>query len=359
MIISKHSELISIIIPLYNRENLILETIDSLYKQTFKNWEAIIVDDGSTDTSYKQVEKEAKKDQRIRLSKRELEPKGAPTCRNIGIEKSKGEYVIFLDSDDLIAPYCLEERIKCFETLSHLDFLVFNSSFFTNKMGDTPILWNVFTNENNLDRFLRGDVVWCISSPIWKRESLINNNLRFNENAKSSQDWEFHVKALLKKLAYKGIDGLPDFFVRRSPLQASNAISSGHSNFNKIKNRISIYKTLFENYMFTKSQKKMLFKNVNKEIFNSYNKFSIKKLKVLRLHIKETNMFSAYIINSYSVLYCVLYILSKLTLNRSHQLYYYYKRSRKSKSKTGGYRSDMKGNEYKDLLLKIKCTSKV
>src|SRR5690554_5694001 len=101
---------ISIIIPVFNRQKLIKETLDSVLAQIYENWECIVVDDGSTDETWEVLEQYAKKDARIKIHKRHRDPKGAPTCRNIGMELSEGEYLIFLDSDDLLAKWALQHR---------------------------------------------------------------------------------------------------------------------------------------------------------------------------------------------------------------------------------------------------------
>ncbi|UXX81111.1 glycosyltransferase [Reichenbachiella carrageenanivorans] len=102
--------LVSIIIPSFNREALIAETLQSVLDQTYPTWECLIVDDGSIDGTKAVAQSFIEKDARFKWLERHREPKGAPTCRNIGIEKSKGEYVIFLDSDDLLYPHCIEKR---------------------------------------------------------------------------------------------------------------------------------------------------------------------------------------------------------------------------------------------------------
>lgn len=94
---------ISIIIPTYNRGSLILETLESVKQQTFENWECIIVDDGSTDETGKLVGPICEKDHRIKYFERpETWKKGASSCRNYGFERSKGNYIQFLDSDDIL-----------------------------------------------------------------------------------------------------------------------------------------------------------------------------------------------------------------------------------------------------------------
>ena len=118
--------LVSIIIPAFNRAQLIGATLDSVLAQTYTNWECIVVDDGSLDYTTKVLDAYIKSDSRIQCFNRPSDSiKGAPTCRNIGIEKSKGEYLIFLDSDDFLLPHCLENRIKKFIENSLFKFLVF------------------------------------------------------------------------------------------------------------------------------------------------------------------------------------------------------------------------------------------
>ncbi|MBA9076980.1 glycosyltransferase family 2 protein [Rufibacter quisquiliarum] len=98
------SALVSIVIPLFNRANTIVHTIESLQDQTYANWEAILVDDGSTDDSVEVVSRIAAEDDRIKVFKRNRLPKGAQTCRNLGFSLAQGEFVQFLDSDDLLHP---------------------------------------------------------------------------------------------------------------------------------------------------------------------------------------------------------------------------------------------------------------
>src|SRR5690554_6608802 len=95
--------LVSIIIPTFNRAHLIGETLDSVLAQTYQNWECIVVDDGSTDGTDDLMGDYLAKDGRFKYHKRpDSKPKGANACRNIGLDKAVGEYIIFFDSDDLM-----------------------------------------------------------------------------------------------------------------------------------------------------------------------------------------------------------------------------------------------------------------
>lgn len=103
--------LVSIITPLYNSEKFIEETIKSVLSQTYNNWEMLIVDDCSTDNGVEIVEKYQVKDKRIKLIRLSKNGGGA-VARNKGIEEAKGDYIAFLDSDDLWHYQKLEKQIK-------------------------------------------------------------------------------------------------------------------------------------------------------------------------------------------------------------------------------------------------------
>lgn len=92
--------MISIIIPAYNSEKYIIETINSVLAQTYKDWELLIVDDCSTDDTAKIIKSYVKKDNRIKYFKTDKNT-GAFCARNIGIKKAVGDFICFLDSDDV------------------------------------------------------------------------------------------------------------------------------------------------------------------------------------------------------------------------------------------------------------------
>ena len=95
------SPLVSIVIPMYNAERYILETIESVIAQTYKKWELLVVDDCSTDNSRSLVKGMSEKDSRIKLINSDFSFGGPAKPRNIGIEHSQGKYIAFLDSDDI------------------------------------------------------------------------------------------------------------------------------------------------------------------------------------------------------------------------------------------------------------------
>ncbi|MBP0028073.1 glycosyltransferase family 2 protein [Roseofilum sp. Guam] len=198
---SKNSN-ISIIIPTFNRQRLLTQTLDSVQAQTFAHWEVWVVDDGSTDGTEQYVTGIAAQDQRIHYVKRDLLHRGAPACRNQGVELAQGDYIIFLDSDDCLAPSALENRFQHMEQHPELDFGVFGCILFRDRPGDTPLLWNAPTPENDLDRFLANDVPWQTTSPIWRKTALEKLG-SWDETLITGQDWDQHLRALILNLQYQ------------------------------------------------------------------------------------------------------------------------------------------------------------
>ena len=109
--------MISIIIPNYNKSQFLAETINSVKKQTYDNWEAIIIDDCSSDNSVDIIEKLISNDNKFSL-KVNFSNKGANYSRNLGIKEAKGDFIIFLDSDDILSNDCLKNRIEFFDLYS-------------------------------------------------------------------------------------------------------------------------------------------------------------------------------------------------------------------------------------------------
>jgi len=106
---------VSVIMPTYNSEKFIGETIESVIGQTYKSWEMIVVDDGSTDKTEVIVRFYMSKDPRIKYLPLGYNSGRPAVPRNYGIKHAKGEYIAFLDSDDLWLPGKLEKQIKLFQ----------------------------------------------------------------------------------------------------------------------------------------------------------------------------------------------------------------------------------------------------
>jgi len=182
--------------------------MDSVQAQTFPCWEHIIVDDGSDDGSLDELRRRSQADLRVRFHRRSGPKTGANVCRNIGLRESKADLIIFLDSDDLLRPNCLIQRVEVMRRNPDLDFVTFASAVFEKQRGD---LGNRVQNEllgDDLLRFLCFECPWIITGPIWRKCSLQRIG-SLDEVLPSWQDVDLHIRAIsagLKYLRFADID---------------------------------------------------------------------------------------------------------------------------------------------------------
>ena len=192
--------LVSIIIPAYNAERFIAETLNSVLDQSYKNWELIIINDGSTDNTLNIIQKYAGSDNRIScISKNNT---GVSDTRNKGIDNTKGEFVAFLDADDVWLPHNLEKKIQRLKDDPSLDF-VFSNMFQAdqNLQNQTPappgkdetifedlLLWN-------------GEVIPGPCSNLVIKKKCLDSGIRFNTSLTTIADQNFTVQLSEK---YKG-----------------------------------------------------------------------------------------------------------------------------------------------------------
>lgn len=210
----------SIVTPSYNSSEFISATIESVLSQSYENWELIIVDDGSIDNTISVVAKYVLQDERIQWFQRSRNPKGASVCRNIGIEKSVGEFILFLDADDLLHPDCLKQRMKVVEQFPSYDFYVFNMAVLAANIYSSVKIINKYPaqKEYYLNFFLQLLHPWPITAPLWRKEVLKVVG-GFTESYQRLQDPEMHIRVLLKN-SYSFIvlkELPPDCFYRLPP----------------------------------------------------------------------------------------------------------------------------------------------
>ncbi len=207
---------LAIIIPCWNEEKLLPEMLDCLLKQTYPDWTAICVNDQSTDRTAEIIQSYQAKDKRIQYVCRDREPKGGQTCRNIGFEKAAGaKYVCFFDADDLVAPYCFDQRVRFMDDHPELENASFPLMAFTDDIHEEygPV-FGVKTFEDDLEAMLNNNLPFCSGTDIYRRECLIARNVRWDENIKSKQDADFSIQMLLSGMMHTFADGKADYFYR-------------------------------------------------------------------------------------------------------------------------------------------------
>lgn len=188
---------VSAIVPVYNTEKYLDDCLNSIENQTLKDIEIICINDGSTDTSLEILESHAAKDDRIKIINQENQ--GVSVARNTGIEAATGEYISFVDSDDLLVDFAYD---KSYENVSRfgVDILEFGCmDFFDGEDFEIPSYEHDYSKvsvrkrQKNQDPFetlkLGRGPTW---DKLWKREFILNNNLKFCEGASRGEDTIFN-----------------------------------------------------------------------------------------------------------------------------------------------------------------------
>lgn len=183
---------LSIIIPMYNSENDIEDLLTSIVQGNSENIEVIVVDDGSTDDSFKKAISYSKKDNRIKVYQQKNA--GAPAARNNGLKHSEGEYIYIVDSDDRLFSSAISRIIKYLDESSP-DLLIGSYSVFSedNKLIESNKFENkiITTASNNFN-----EVFFLSPLPgnkIFKKAVIAENNLKYT-NVKIGQDLNFFIK---------------------------------------------------------------------------------------------------------------------------------------------------------------------
>jgi glycosyltransferase involved in cell wall biosynthesis len=204
--------LITVVIPNKGRTELLRMAIESLTSQSLSAWEALIVDDGSTDEELEVIRQSIGEDPRLRLVVRDAPPAGANHCRNIGIQRARSDLLVFLDSDDALSTDCLRRRVEAMAQKPDLAFIVFPHEHFRDRPGDMNDPWPMRNDEDHLKRFLIMYPPWQTAGPTWRRSALDAVG-PWDESLPCGQDWDYHVRALALQLPYVVVDG-PRFFHR-------------------------------------------------------------------------------------------------------------------------------------------------
>lgn len=194
--------LISVIIPVFNRAPLVGETLNSLISQSYKNWECIVVDDGSTDETPVVVEKYVQRDRRFKFFTRPPDrKKGASPCRNLGLDLAQGDFVQFLDSDDLLENTKFEEQIRLLQQFPPLTLVTckwgsFNSSSSLRVKTKYRSYQNFSPGVNLLYNFGKNDEYFPPIVYLVSRE-LIKIAGRWDETISNNDDGEYFNRVLM------------------------------------------------------------------------------------------------------------------------------------------------------------------
>ena len=211
--------LISVIVPFYNAVNVLEKAVKSILSQTYTCFEIVLIDDGSNDGSKMLAENLALADNRIKLFSQTNQ--GVSAARNLGLQNSSGEYIMFVDADDWIDEHMMEDIFRHLNEFKNVDLVrLRNQKVFTR---DSKLLndkqYNVklyeplaFIKENLMGGY--------ICSLFIKTDIIKHNNLRFSSDMKFMEDQEFSLKCFLhaKRILYYD---KPHYFYYQSESSAS------------------------------------------------------------------------------------------------------------------------------------------
>lgn len=179
---------ISVIVPVFNRENMIKECVDSILAQSYADFELLLVDDGSKDSSGAICDEYAQKDSRVKVYHKENG--GVSSARNVGLDNAQGEWVTFVDSDDLVLPGFFEVLSKI-ENLDDVDLVVCKWERLLSKTNATNLPCDEgFYSRQSLTQYLYYSVFVAPWGKFFKRN--IIGSLRFDRNIRQGEDMIFN-----------------------------------------------------------------------------------------------------------------------------------------------------------------------
>lgn len=185
--------MISIIIPIYNASKYLNQCLQSIINQSYKNFEVLLIDDGSTDNSKMICKKYLNKDKRFHYLYKHNE--GVSSARNLGLEHAKGEYIIFVDSDDYCDTNMLNEIVKQMDKNTLICFGYYqkfknkNISMSINNCNNKELTKNIYTYI--IDSESIGGYLW---NKVFSTEIIKRHNIRFKNNVHFLEDMLFVIE---------------------------------------------------------------------------------------------------------------------------------------------------------------------
>lgn len=194
------SDTVSVIIPAYNVEKYVSRCLESLISQNYKNFEAIVIDDGSTDSTSCIIEEYSRKDPRIQFIRKENS--GVSATRNLGLSLAKGKYLMFFDSDDFMNPNHISSLIEFLENEEDTDCAINGYSLYSQK--NHKIIKNVegsegkFSGQELVERLIlhSGDerLISGVNNKLYIAHIIQKYNLKLDESISYGEDWLFNIE---------------------------------------------------------------------------------------------------------------------------------------------------------------------
>lgn len=287
--------------------------IDSIIANKFQDWELFAIDDGSTEETREHL-KRFEGNPRIHFIQRSREPKGAQTCRNIGLEMAQGEYIIFFDSDDIVTPNCLKNRVEQLQQHPELDFMVFRSGTAITKDGKTlfepsptNLTFGYSIYKDDIEAFCTRFLPFVVWNNIYRRKSLIDHHIIWDTKLLSLQDSMFNLQCLLSGLKYHYSETPPDYGYRTETQGSISKKIMSQEHFNSniyaterfytlIKNKFgnkydhSLYRGAM--FVYVKISRTGFQADFNNKLANTISRFSAVWGNVFKFQVFLTHIFS-------------------------------------------------------------------
>ena len=246
----KTQALVSVVIPCYNAERFIKQTINSVLKQTYQNFEILVINDGSTDNSLNFIQSYT--DSRIAVI--DKANSGVSDTRNIGYQKSKGQYILFLDSDDVISENYFSSAIDFLENNRDYSFCTFHIRHIDENdkiIENIPNKRGTYQNIQEEIASFSTDVSTCPSVYVYRKDFLDKNNIIFSKILSSPAD-KYYLMCVGQFGKGKLIDSNTAYLLYRI-------------NQNSMSNKITEKLLLEQEYFYTETiNNKLLPKNIEK-----------------------------------------------------------------------------------------------
>lgn len=218
--------MLSIIVPVYNRENLVGETIESIRSQNRTDWECLLIDDQSSDNSFEKMKAQIRGEDRFRLFRRPVDyPNGVSACRNFGFEQSCGDYIFFCDSDDLLDSNFWNAYAPYFEEDPQLDYLNIRFARFCDSPSRLYRQSPVKPTELSVVEAIAGrKLSHATASFIWKQEYLASQPFLWDTELICGEDREFSFRMLLGNCVGKAISEPVLYYYRKHETETRTTV---------------------------------------------------------------------------------------------------------------------------------------
>lgn len=254
------TNLVSIIIPVFNQEKYLAETLNSLLKQSYTCWECILVNDGSSDNSVAVIEQFVAQDDRFQFIN--SENKGVSHARNLALKQFKGDFILFLDGDDLIHSGKIQKAISKFQENADLSIVFNQTNYFQDTVENSLYPINIdsqLLNFNDLLLFWNEKIIIPIHSAIIKKS--LFEGIEFNTELTAQEDWLVWLRLFQKNPKVLCLDEVLSYY-RKHNSSRTQSFSLKEDHFKAL--------SIFEDYINEENYKMLLLHQVKRYYVRAY-----------------------------------------------------------------------------------------